>query len=57
MGFLTWLRERVSEVGLAWKQYKCPHDDVETMPFYNGPRKYCRKCGLVWWPKSTKGPA
>jgi hypothetical protein len=61
IGFHTWLRQEVAAVVLAWAQYTCPHDDVETMPTYvegvhRGGHRRCRKCGLVWM-ISTKGPA
>lgn len=50
MGLLTWWR-------LQWKQYTCPHDQVETMHlFLEGVRCKCSQCGLVWYPQSGKEP-
>jgi hypothetical protein len=56
MGLLAWCRSEVDALRLAWTQYKCPHDDVETTPYgVDGVRRRCRKCGLVWT-ILTKGP-
>lgn len=67
MGLRTWARERLGAVAIAWAQYTCPHDDVETIELsyaaYGRPapsaiRRRCRQCGLVWTQTlSTKGPA
>lgn len=48
MGLLTWWR-------LLWKQYTCPHDDIENISYFLGTRSTCRQCGLVWEPKPAKG--